>query len=565
MHFKLVVGVRDDLKSVVAHGRVLEFAHDSLRVLDGRDISVSNVVVFCNSKFMLCLSQHELVHAAARFGRVAAVGEAQGELLEDVEGFLGGIGVALGKVLRGELREPAVVFIEGRKRLQVHDVVAVGVVRIGLQEAVRTLNGLGGVAVLPVRVDQLDLGLLCIGSKRIASLELGVIVFCIGPVALFKSGSGLGIQFVGRPVRRRILVEGFEPGAGGGRQRDGRHGHQPRGEALIRKLEITVEGFWGERLDKVLATLMPDVSRARLQKLIEEGSVEVNGEVVQKVRQKVTEGDEISLLEEPHLDEALAFTPEEDVEFDVVYEDDAIVVVNKPAGLVVHPGAGNPCGTLLNGLLWRYPELREVPRAGIVHRLDRDTTGLMVVARTLAAQTNLVRQLQERTVKREYWAFTLGSAAPDFVVETPIGRDPRSRTRFKCFPGSTGVRAKPARTRARCVGWSSIEGLPVSWVACRLDTGRTHQIRVHLTSEDLPLIGDQVYRGRAPGLTVKVENELDFHRQALHASRLGLDHPVTGEYMEWFVPPEDDMIDLMDELGFGPWNVPVRVFENERL
>ena len=300
---------------------------------------------------------------------------------------------------------------------------------------------------------------------------------------------------------------------------------------------FTVEGFWGERLDKVLATLMPDVSRARLQKLIEEGSVEVNGEVVQKVRQKVTEGDEISLLEEPHLDEALAFTPEEDVEFDVVYEDDAIVVVNKPAGLVVHPGAGNPCGTLLNGLLWRYPELREVPRAGIVHRLDRDTTGLMVVARTLAAQTNLVRQLQERTVKREYWAFTLGSAAPDFVVETPVGR----------------------------VGWSSIEGLPVSWVACRLDTGRTHQIRVHLTSEDLPLIGDQVYRGRAPGLTVKVENELDFHRQALHASRLGLDHPVTGEYMEWFVPPEDDMIDLMDELGFGPWNVPVRVFENERL
>ena len=115
------------------------------------------------------------------------------------------------------------------------------------------------------------------------------------------------------------------------------------------------------------------------------------------------------------------------------------------------------------------------------------------------------------------------------------------------------------------MGWSSIEGLPVSWVACRLDTGRTHQIRVHLTSEDLPLIGDQVYRGRAPGLTVKVENELDFHRQALHASRLGLDHPVTGEYMEWFVPPEDDMIDLMDELGFGPWNIPVRVFENERL
>ena len=328
---------------------------------------------------------------------------------------------------------------------------------------------------------------------------------------------------------------------------------------------FTVEGVWGERLDKVLAGLMPDVSRARLQKLIEEGSVEVNGEALRKVRQKVSEGDEIQLLEEPHLDESLAYTPEEDVAFEVKYEDDTIIVVNKPAGLVVHPGAGNPCGTLLNGLLWRYPELKDVPRAGIVHRLDRDTTGLMVVARTLAAQTNLVRQLQERTVKREYWALTLGSAAPDFVVDTPIGRDPKSRIRFKCFPGSTGVRAKPARTRARCVGWSSVDGLPVSWVACRLDTGRTHQIRVHLTSEDLPLIGDQLYRGRAPGLTVKLENLLEFHRQALHASRLGLIHPATGEYMEWFVKPEEDMIALMDDLGFGPWNVPVTVFENERL
>ena len=318
---------------------------------------------------------------------------------------------------------------------------------------------------------------------------------------------------------------------------------------------FAVEGFWGERLDKVLATLMPDVSRARLQKLIEEGSVEVNGEVVQKVRQKVTEGDEISLLEEPHLDEALAFTPEEDVEFDVVYEDDAIVVVNKPAGLVVHPGAGNPCGTLLNGLLWRYPELREVPRAGIVHRLDRDTTGLMVVARTLAAQTNLVRQLQERTVKREYWAFTLGSAAPDFVVETPIGRDPRSRTRFKCFPGSTGVRAKPARTRARCVGWSSIEGLPVSWVACRLDTGRTHQIRVHMSWQGHPLFNDERYGGDRilKGTTFSkykqfIENCFAvMPRHALHAQSLGFVHPMTHEavYFESELP--DDFRALLEK------------------
>lgn len=202
-----------------------------------------------------------------------------------------------------------------------------------------------------------------------------------------------------------------------------------------------------------------------------------------------------------------------------------------------------------------------MPRAGIVHRLDRDTTGLMVVARTLAAQTNLVRQLQERTVKREYWALTMGTAAEDFVVDVPIGRDPKSRIRFKGFPGSTGVRAKPARTRARAVGWSSVDGIPASWVACRLDTGRTHQIRVHLTGEDLPLIGDQLYRGRAPGIAVKVENFLEFHRQALHASRLGLIHPATGEEMEWFVEPPEDMIDLMEQLGFGPWDRPVTVLK----
>ncbi len=323
-----------------------------------------------------------------------------------------------------------------------------------------------------------------------------------------------------------------------------------------------VEGVWGERLDKVLSSLMPEISRARLQKLIEEGSVKLNGEIVTKVRQKVADGDEIELLEAPHIDDMLEAEPQ-DVPLDVVYEDEAIIVINKAPGQVVHPGAGNPDGTVMNGLLYLYPELKEVPRAGIVHRLDRDTSGLMVVARTLAAQNLLVRQLQERTVKREYWAITLGSAAPDFTVDIPIGRDPHSRTRFKGFPGSVGVKAKPAKTRVRAVRWGELDGLPVSWVACRLETGRTHQIRVHLTGEDLPLIGDQVYRGRAPGFMVKAENELDFHRQALHASRLGLLHPVTGEYMEWFVQPPEDMIDLMDQLGFYPWNQPTDVFEKD--
>ena len=158
---------------------------------------------------------------------------------------------------------------------------------------------------------------------------------------------------------------------------------------------------------------------------------------------------------------------------------------------------------------------------------------------------------------------TIGSAAPDFVVEVPIGRDPRSRIRFKGFPGSTGVRAKPARTRVRTAGWSSSDGIPMSWVVCRLDTGRTHQIRVHLTGEDLPLLGDQLYRGRAPGVAVKLENALDFHRQALHASRLGILHPTTGEAMQWFVPPPEDMAALMEELGFGPLDRPSSLFEEE--
>ena len=163
---------------------------------------------------------------------------------------------------------------------------------------------------------------------------------------------------------------------------DGFEETQPQTLSQVDLPKFRVEGFWGERLDKVLATHLPDVSRARLAKLIENGSVKLNGAVTTKIRAKATEGDEIELLEPPKLDEALAFEPQSFVEFEVIYEDPSIIVVNKPAGLVVHPGAGNPDGTLLNGLLYHFPELKDVPRAGIVHRLDRDTTGLMVVART---------------------------------------------------------------------------------------------------------------------------------------------------------------------------------------
>ncbi len=314
-----------------------------------------------------------------------------------------------------------------------------------------------------------------------------------------------------------------------------------------------------ERLDKVLARLMPDVSRARIQKWIEEGVVCVNGEKAASVRQKVGGTDEIDVVRMPSPEEN-AYAPEDGVVFDVVYEDEGIIIINKPAGLVVHPAAGHWSGTLLNGLLFRYPELARVPRAGIVHRLDKETSGLMVVARTEAAQTDLVRQLQARTVGREYWALVLGVAPEAGYVDRAIGRDPRNPLKF-CCRGGQGSR--PAKTHCRLVDVAEVAGRTISWVACRLETGRTHQIRVHLTSVGLPLLGDPVYRTNASKMPPEAGLAAQFSRQALHASRLRLRHPVSGETLEWFAPPPDDMYELMQDLGFGPLDEPVTVFDEE--
>ena len=316
----------------------------------------------------------------------------------------------------------------------------------------------------------------------------------------------------------------------------------------------------GERLDKVLAQLLPSVSRARLQSWIEQGAVTVNGEPVQKVRAKVAAGDEVEVNEQPSPEE-LAFKPVE-MNLDVVYEDDDILVVNKPAGLVVHPAAGHWDDTLLNGLLARNPELKTLPRAGIVHRLDRDTTGLMVVAKTLEAQTDLIRQLQARTVKREYWAIVHGQAPQAGFIDEPIMRDPRSPMRF-CV--GQGPRAKEAKTHVRLVDTAFVPGigqtpLTVSWVACRLDTGRTHQIRVHMQWAGLALVGDPVYKGKMAKLPEGCPLS-SMKRQALHASRLGLQHPRTKESMQWFVPAPQDMTLLMNDIGFGPTDEPVTVFD----
>ncbi|MDL2058405.1 RluA family pseudouridine synthase [Mesosutterella sp. AGMB02718] len=312
----------------------------------------------------------------------------------------------------------------------------------------------------------------------------------------------------------------------------------------------------GVRLDKALAALMPSVSRSRLQCWIKDGAVLVNGRPARRVRDAVLSGDVISVSAQPTPEE-LAFTAR-DVPFETVYEDEALLVVNKRAGLVVHPGAGHWDDTLLNGLLFARPALAALPRAGIVHRLDRDTSGLMVVAKTLAAQTSLVRQLQSRSVKREYWALLRGQAPERTLIDRPIGRDPRNPLRFAVeVPGSM----REARTRLATVARASCGGRAISWAACRLETGRTHQIRVHCESIGLPLLGDPVYRGGLAPWPQDGTPLAAMKRQCLHASRLGLVHPESGQRLEWFAPPPQDLARVMEFLGFGPLDRPVSVFE----
>ncbi|HEU0199106.1 MAG TPA: RluA family pseudouridine synthase [Burkholderiaceae bacterium] len=295
----------------------------------------------------------------------------------------------------------------------------------------------------------------------------------------------------------------------------------------------------GTRIDKLLASLLPDVSRSRIKQWIEAGAVRVNGTAPQADDAAIG-GDTIAVTPLPAAD-ALAFRPEP-LSLEVVYEDGAILVLDKPPGLVVHPGAGNWSGTLLNGLLAYDARLAEVPRAGIVHRLDAETSGLMVVARTAPAQLDLVRQLQARSVTREYWAVVSGTPGPALTIDTPIARDPRNPLRFRT---GASLKGKPARTHVRTVALA--DRVPrVAWVACRLETGRTHQIRVHLESIGHPLVGDPVYRRGRPAIPAADA----FERQALHACRLSLVHPVSGERLSWFRPPPADLRTLMENLGW---------------
>ncbi len=332
----------------------------------------------------------------------------------------------------------------------------------------------------------------------------------------------------------------------------------PRTEPLPE--EITFERpFDAEsvRLDKFLAESIPQVSRARIQSWIEAGAVLLNGAAAEGAKVKTAAGDVIVVHPQP-LPEESAFEPEAGIEFETIYEDHDIIVINKPAGLVVHPAAGHWTGTLLNGLLFRWPALKKLPRAGIVHRLDRLTSGLMVVAKTEAAQTSLVRQLQDHSVAREYWAIVAGAAPEAGFVDRAIGRDPRNPQKFVCRGGAG---SRPAKTHCRLVEMTRIAGRAVSWVACRLETGRTHQIRVHLSTVGLPLLGDPVYKTAASVLPEAAGLAAHFPRQALHASRLRLMHPASGEMMEWFAPAPEDLAELMDLLDFGPTDEPVHVYD----
>lgn len=302
-------------------------------------------------------------------------------------------------------------------------------------------------------------------------------------------------------------------------------------QELVRFVLAPEEG--GERLDKILAKHLPQYSRSRIQRWMEDGYVTVDGKQGQAKRTAIG-GEEIIVL--PQLaEEELAFTAEP-VDFPVVFEDSDLVVVNKPAGLVVHPAAGNWSGTLLNGLLHRYPQSVSIPRAGIVHRLDKDTSGLMVVARTLEAQTNLVRQLQARTVRREYLALVWGETPEYGTVDQPIGRHPKDRIKMAVVQTALG---KLAVTHYRRLETGMYHGKVVSLIKCRLETGRTHQIRVHMQFIGHPLVGDPLYG--------KTHLESVFRRQALHAFRLGLFHPKKQSMYDWMVPLPDDMKSLLNE------------------
>ncbi|HEG4394288.1 TPA: 23S rRNA pseudouridine(1911/1915/1917) synthase RluD [Morganella morganii] len=312
---------------------------------------------------------------------------------------------------------------------------------------------------------------------------------------------------------------------------------------MAQEIQLTAtinESQLGQRLDQALAELFPDYSRSRIKEWILDDRVQVNGRLVNKPKEKMLGGEQISI--DALIDEDMRFEPQ-NLPLNIVYEDDDILVINKPRDFVVHPGAGNPDGTVLNALLYHYPDIADVPRAGIVHRLDKDTTGLMVVAKTVPAQTRLVESLQLREITREYEAVANGRMTAGGKVEEPISRHPTKRTHMAVNP-----MGKPALTHYRVMEHFRAH----TRLRLRLETGRTHQIRVHMAHINHPLVGDQLYGGRPrplKGASDEFRDALrEFDRQALHATMLRLYHPITGIQMEWHAPIPDDMVKLIEVL-----------------
>lgn len=311
-----------------------------------------------------------------------------------------------------------------------------------------------------------------------------------------------------------------------------------------RELTIPPEAA-GRRLDQALATLLPEHSRSRVKQWIVAGLVQVDGAAAEP-RTRVTGGEHVTIAADaPTAPVAQGIAPEA-LPLAIVHADPDVLVIDKPPGLVVHPGAGNRSGTLANGLLAHDPRLVALPRCGLVHRLDKDTSGLLVVARTPAAYTALVRAIEAREVEREYRALTVGAMTAGGVVVAPIGRHPTQRTRM-----AVTSRGRPAATHYRVLARLKSH----TFIAVRLESGRTHQIRVHLAHARYPLVGDRDYGGRLiipQGAAAEAAAALrGFRRQALHAARLAFSHPVSGARLEFASPLPPDFMALLAALA-GP-------------